>query len=186
MSSIVLARLVAVLVLLFAAGCGLRPSGFGGAWLGSESSIKASNESTSAVAAAAPGRMTIAASKPVDAYVLLGGRIKSCWFNAVDPVLPNHVYQADVSPSGSKVQITIHQRQDLGQAGLATYAIDFKQEGTFTVVRTANRNMPPDLAAKMQYDIERWKRGDTNCNKRMPKSAAAAAVANPEQPNRGD
>jgi hypothetical protein len=185
----VLSSLVAVLILSFVAGCGVRPSGFGGSWLGSGAadgaSIKASNESTSALPAGAR-QMSIAASKPIDAYVLLGRRIKSCWFNAVDPVLPNHVYQADVSPSGSKVQITIHQRQDLGQAGLATYAIDFKQEGTFTVVRTANRNMPPDLAAKMQYDIERWKRGDTNCNKRMPKSAAAAAVANPEQPNRGD
>jgi hypothetical protein len=120
--------------------------------------------------------MTIAGSKPIDAYVLLGGRIKSCWFNAVHPLLPNHVYRADVSPSGSKVQITIHQKQALGRAGLATYAIDFKQEGTYTAVRTVNRNMPPDLAAKMQYDIQRWKRGESTCNKVMPRAAAAAAV----------
>ena len=182
MSRVVSSNVVAVLILAFVAGCGVRPSGFGGSWLGSGfadgASIKASNESTSALPAGAR-QMSIAASKPIDAYVLLGRRIKGCWFNAVNPLLPNHVYRADVSPSGSKVQITIHQKQALGQAGLATYAVDFKQEGTYTVVRTANRNMPPDLAAKMQYDIERWKRGDTNCNRVMPKSAAAAAVGKP-------
>jgi len=137
--------------------------------------MTASNESTSAVPAP-PREMSIAAAKPIDAYVLLGGRVKSCWFNAVDPLLPNHVYRADVSPSGRKVQITIHQKQALGRAGHAAYAIDFKQEGAYTIVRTVNANMPPDLAAKMQYDIERWKRGDTTCSKAMPKSAAAAAM----------
>jgi hypothetical protein len=28
--------------------------------------------------------------------------------------------------------------------------------------------MPPQLAAKMQYDINRWQRGQSNCNKTMP------------------
>ena len=125
--------------------------------------------------AATTSRLSIAARKPVDAYVLLGGRIKSCWFNADAPLLPNHVYRADVSPDGSKVQITIHEKQALGRAGLSTYAIDFRQEGAYTVVSTENRKMPPDLAAKMQYDIDRWKRGETNCSREMPKVAAAAA-----------
>ena len=181
MSRIVLASFVAVLALFSVAGCGLRPSGFGGGWLGGGTAdgdkLKASNESTSAVRAQASSRVSIAASKPVDAYVLLGGRIKSCWFNAVDPLLPDHVYRADVSPNGSKVQITVHQKQALGRPGLATYAIDFKQEATYTVITTQNRNMPPDLAAKMRYDIERWKRGESNCSKKMPKTAAAPAAA---------
>ena len=181
LSRIVLSSLVAVLMLLIVVGCGLRPSGFGGNWLGGGSadgaSIKASNDSTGAVPAPSAKRTSIAASKPVDAYILLGGRIKSCWFNAVDPLLPNHVYRADVSPSGSKVQITIHQKLALGRAGLATYTIDFKQEGAYTVVTTANRQMPPDLAAKMQYDIERWKRGEANCSKEMPKKEMAKTAA---------
>ena len=91
------------------------------------------------VAAPTTSRMSIATAKPVDAYVLLGGRIKSCWFNADAPLLPNHVYRADVSPDGSKVQITIHEKQALGRAGLSTYAIDFRQEGAYTVVTTENR-----------------------------------------------
>ena len=33
---------------------------------------------------------------------------------------------------------------------------------------------PPELAAKMQYDVDRWKRGETNCSKKMPKVTAAA------------
>jgi hypothetical protein len=44
----------------------VRPSGFGGAWLGSEStstaSIRASNESTSAVPAGAPRRLSVVAA----------------------------------------------------------------------------------------------------------------------------
>jgi hypothetical protein len=163
-----------MLAALTLAGCGFRPGGLslaGGVFGGG--STEASNESTGAVPVAATSRMSIAAAKPVDAYVLLGGRIKSCWFNADAPLLPNHVYRADVSPDGSKVQITIHEKQALGRAGVSTYAIDFKQEGVYTVVTTQNGSMPPDLAAKMQYDIERWKRGETNCSREMPKVTAA-------------
>src|SRR5262249_44730938 len=131
----------------------------------------AAEESTGTVPAAepVPTRIAIAAAKPVDAYVMLGGRIKTCWFNADAPLLPNHVYRADVSPDGDKVQITIHQKVALGRPGLQTYDIDFSQQGAYTVVTTQNRSMPPELAAKMQYDIDRWKRGETNCSKEVPK-----------------
>jgi hypothetical protein len=159
----------------------VRTSSIGSAWLGSGSSdaaaIRASGESTAALPAAQPRRASIATSRPIDAYVVLGGRIKSCWFNAVNPLLPNHVYKADVSPSGAKVQIVIHEREALGRAGLATYAIFFRQEGGYTVVTTMNRKMPAGLAVKMQYDIDRWKRGETNCDRTMPKTAAASAAA---------
>jgi hypothetical protein len=159
-----------ILTATLVVGCGWRPGGgsFGGA---SDASV----ESTSAVPAVS--RMSIAASKPVDAYVLLGGRIKTCWFNPEDPLLPNHVYRADVSPDGSKVKITIHEARNLGRAGTSTYAIDFKQEGPFTVVTTENRKMPPEMAAKMQFDIDRWKRGEQNCSKEMPKVAAQPQAA---------
>ena len=172
MSRVVLSSFVLALTLASVAGCGLRTSGFGGGWLGSGGSdsgtSEVSSESTGTVPVATTNRLSIAASKPVDAYVLLGGRIKSCWFNASDPLLPNHVYRANVSPNGSTVQITIHQKQALGRPGLSTYAIDFRQEGPSTVVTTENRKMPPDLAAKMQYDIDRWKRGESNCSREMP------------------
>jgi hypothetical protein len=172
---------LAIIAVLALAGCGFRTSGLslgsGGVFGGG--STEASNEATSSVPVATPvtSRTSIATAKPVDAYVLLGGKIKSCWFNADAPLLPNHVYRADVSPDGSKVQITIHEKQALGRAGLSTYAIDFRQEGAYTVVTTANSKMSPDLAAKMQYDIDRWKRGETNCSREMPKVTAAAPVA---------
>jgi hypothetical protein len=178
LSPVALARFAAGLMLVVAAGCSVRPSGYG-SWLGSgpasTGSIGTSDQSTSP--AGAPRRLSVATSKPVDAYVLLGGRIKTCWFNADRPLLPNHVYRADVSPSGRMVQIVIHERLALGRAGDATYAVDFKEEGGYTVVRTYNRKMPPALAAKMQYDIDRWKRGETNCSKVMPNVAAAAPAA---------
>jgi hypothetical protein len=162
------------------AGCGLRTSSFGGGWLGGSSSnrsLEASSESTSAVPVSSTSRVSISGAKPVDAYVALGGRIKSCWFNADMPLLRDYVYRADVSPDGNKVQITIHTRQALGRPGAATYAIDFRQEGSATVVSTENRKMPPALATKMQYDIDRWKRGESNCSREMPKTAAVPAVA---------
>jgi hypothetical protein len=160
-------------------GCGLRTSGLGGGWFGRSGSDEASLESTSAVPAAATpaSRISIASAKPVDAYVQLGGRIKSCWFNATDPPLPEHVYRANVSPDGSRVQITIHKKLALGRPGVSTYGIDFRQEGPATVVSTENRQMSPELAVKMQYDIERWKRGEADCNRVMPPVAAASATS---------
>jgi hypothetical protein len=123
---------------------------------------------------------SVSSSKPFDAYVVMGGRIKSCWFNADAPLLPKYVYRADVSPDGATVKITIHERAELGRAGLSTYAIDFKQSGPSTVITTENRTMPPDLAAKMQYDIDRWQRGESDCNKKGPPLAAAAAAPPPK------
>jgi hypothetical protein len=110
-------------------------------------------------------------SNPFDAYVVLGGLIKRCWFDATTPLLPNHVYRADVSPGGGQVKITLHQRAKLGRAGLTTYIIDFEQSGPSTVITTENRKMPADLAAKMQFDINRWKRGESSCNRTMPATA---------------
>jgi len=150
----------------------MRVGGFGA----NRATSEASYESTSAIPVVNTSRTSIAASKPVDAYLLLGGRIKSCWFNADAPLLPNHVYRANVSPNGNKVQITIHTRQALGRPGASTYAIDFRPEGSSTVVSTENRKMPPELAAKMAYDIDRWKRGESNCSREMPKTAAVPAV----------
>jgi hypothetical protein len=177
--------LISVLAVVLIAGCAWKPGGLslGGGLLGrgdatADATADASNESTGAVPVAAPGptRMSIAAAKPVDAYVMLGGRIKTCWFNAEKPLLPEHVYRADVSPGGSKVQITIHKKIALGRAGVSTYAIDFNQEGGYTIVTTQNRGMSPELAAKMQFDIDRWKRGETNCSNVMPKAATASSA----------
>jgi hypothetical protein len=163
-----------------ALGCGFRT----GRLLGGPSP-EASYEKTSAVPMAPtppPARdMSIAASKPVDAYVLLGGRIKSCWFNADKPLLANYVYRANVSADGSNVQISIHDKLALGRAGSSTYAIAFIQQGSSTVVTTENRKMPPELAAKMQFDIDRWKRGETNCSNQMPPVAAAAPAPPPRR-----
>jgi hypothetical protein len=179
----VLLGLILIFAVALMAGCGWRPGGLslgGGLLVGgsaSDTSAEAASESTGAVptARAVPqSRMAIAAAKPVDAYVLLGGRIKTCWFNADAPLLPNHVYRADVSPDGRKVQITIHQKIALGRAGVSTYAIDFKQEGAYTIVTTQNCSMTPEFAAKMAFDIDRWKRGETNCSKQMPKAIATA------------
>ncbi len=162
-------------IALMLEACGIRTGSLslgGGVFAGG--SQEAAPETTSAVPETQPVRMSLGTAKPVDAYVMLGGRIKTCWFNADHPLLPDHVYRADVSPDGDRVKITIHQKIALGRAGIQTYAINFAEQGPYTVVTTENRSMPPELAAKMQYDLDRWKRGETNCSKEMPKVTAAA------------
>lgn len=159
-----LALIVAAAIL---AGCGIR----------SPARIASSNEASSAtasgetVSSVTPARVSIAASKPMDAYVFLGGRIKTCWFNPSDPLLPDHVYRADVSPNGNKVQVTVHEARNLGRAGETAYVIDFRPGGSGTVVTSQNVKMTPEQAGKMRYDVERWKRGETNCTKDMPPAA---------------
>ena len=119
---------------------------------------------------------SVSGAKRVDSYVILGGRIKTCWFNRMAPLLPAHVYRADVSPDGSQVKISIHERRSRGRAGRIAYIIDFQQEGPRTVVATNNRRMAPHLAAKMQFDIDRWKRGESNCSKEIPATASIPAA----------
>jgi hypothetical protein len=115
--------------------------------------------------------------KPLDAYVIMGGDIKRCWFNVNKPLLPDYVYRADVPADGSKVQITIHDRANLGRAGMSTYAIDFKQDGVSTIITTQNRKMPPEIAERMQADIDRWKLGDATCSLGWPKVTAVKEPA---------
>ena len=124
-----------------------------------------------------PQNVSLVRSKPMDVYVAMGGIIKRCWFNPVDGILPKYVYRADVSPSGSKVQISVHNKIELGRAGGMTYLIDFKQSGPSTVITTQNKKMPAELAAKMQFDIDRWKRGATDCSTEMPEVTASAPAA---------
>lgn len=144
------------------AACGGRSTG---------SASVAADEPVGAVPAYNTSRMSIATAKPVDAYVMLGGRIKTCWFNPSASLFPEHVYRADVSPGGQKVKITIHDKGNLGRAGKTSYAIDFAQQGASTVVTARNLTMTPEQAAKMQFDINRWKSGQTKCSKEWPKVA---------------
>ena len=113
--------------------------------------------------APAATNISLARAKPMDAYVAMGGVIKRCWFNPVDGLLPAYVYRADVSPDGGKVQISVHQKIELGRAGVTTYVIDFKQSGPSTAIVTQNLKMTPEMAAKMQFDLNRWKIGALDC-----------------------
>ena len=170
----VLRRLAAITIALAVTGLWLAACGGGGGSTGTAS--VAAEESVGAVPTYNTSRMSIATAKPVDAYVMLGGRIKTCWFNPNEPLFPQHVYRADVSPNGEKVKITIHEMRNLGRAGKLAYTVDFVQQGAFTIVTAQNRGMTPEQAAKMQFDINRWKGGQTNCSKEMPKVVAQPAA----------
>ena len=168
---------LSTLLLLIAgtlSGCGVSLSSFGIG--GGAGTSLAEEEATGSTRAPGPTNVAVTRARPFDAYVAMGGIIKRCWFNATDPLLPNYVYRADVTPGGGTVTITVHQRADLGRAGLLTYIIDFKPAGASTVINTENRKMPPELAAKMQYDINRWQRGQSDCSKTMPVTASTKAA----------
>ena len=159
-------------------GCGVSLNSFslGGSSVGTS---LAEEEATGSAGDVRPRNVSAIGGDPLDVYVVMGRRIKTCWFNATDPLLPNHVYRADVSPGGGKVQISVHQKIELGRAGATTYIIDFKQQGAATAITAVNRTMPPRLAAKMQYDIDRWQHGASDCNRKMPAVAAAPAAVPP-------
>lgn len=161
-------------------GCGVSLSSFSLGSGGVGTSL-AEEEATGSTGEVRPRNISVTRAEPLDVYVVMGRRIKGCWFNATDPLLPNHVYRADVSPGGGKVQISVHQKIALGRAGATTYIIDFKQQGPGTAITTVNRRMPPELAAKMQYDIDRWQRGASDCNRKMP-AVAASPAAFPTEP----
>jgi hypothetical protein len=150
-------------------GCSMGGWGLGA---GVGVAVDSAADTTGATTPSAAPTVAITRGKPLDVYVAMGGVIKRCWFNPVDPILPGYVYRADVSPDGNKVQISVHQKIELGRAGLTTYVIDLKPAGPSTAIATQNLKMPPELAAKMQYDINRWKGGQSDCNKAMPAVAA--------------
>jgi hypothetical protein len=139
-------------------GCGFGISSFSLGRSSTGTSL-ADEEATGSDVNARPTNVSVTKSNPLEAYIAVGGTIKRCWFNATGPLLPNHVYHADVSPGGSKVEITLHQRAELGRAGPTTYIIDFRQSGPSTLITAENRKMPPQVAAKLQYDLNRWQRG---------------------------
>ncbi|MFW2391810.1 MAG: hypothetical protein ACN4EH_05440 [Methyloceanibacter sp.] len=157
------------LAALWVTACGGRSTG--SASVAESTANVAATEAVGTVPAYNTTRMSIATAKPVDAYVLLGGRIKSCWFNPSAPLFPEHVYRADVSPDGQKVKITIHDKRNLGRAGKLAYSIDFAQQGSQTAVTSRNLTMTPQQAAKMQFDVNRWKSGQKDCSKKWPKVA---------------
>jgi hypothetical protein len=169
---VVLSALVVIVAAAALTSCG---GGRRSASVGSEE-LAAEEAAPETTASVSSNRVGLAKAKPMDAYVLMGRQIKSCWFNADRPLLPEHVYRADVSPDGTKVQITLHERRNLGRAGMSTYAVDFAQQGAYTVITTQNRKMTPEIAAKLQYDINRWKMGETTCSMDMPKVTAAPAT----------
>ncbi|XSG81380.1 MAG: hypothetical protein ACPW61_09870 [Methyloligella sp. ZOD6] len=131
------------------------------------------------VACTAQPAKTVRGSKPVDAYVMLGSIIKRCWFSPEHPLLrKDYVYHAEVAPDGSKVQISVHEKQPDGRPGYGAYGIFFHTEGPQTVLNQENKRMPPRLAAKMRYDVDRWHRGATDCNAEMPAPTQEDAPAN--------
>lgn len=136
-------------------------------------SYDTATETTSSLnetAASAASGLSLPGTKPIDAYLLLGGKIKTCWFNPTGPLLPYHMYRADVSPEGETAKIGVYEMTRQKRPGAIAYLIVLQEERGYASVKTQNRKMPQEVAARLRYDVERWTRGDGSCRK----SAAAA------------
>lgn len=80
------------------------------------------------------------------------------------------MYRADVSPEGETAKIGVYEMTRQKRPGAIAYLIVLQEERGYASVKTQNRKMPQEVAARLRYDVERWTRGDGSCRK----SAAAA------------
>lgn len=120
-------------------------------------------EAAATPASAAPTGLALRNTKPIDAYLVLGGKIKTCWFNPIQPLLPRHMYRADVSPDGDNAKIAVYEMTREKRPGAIAYLIVLQQEPGYTSVKTQNRKMPQDASARLRHDVERWTHGDGSC-----------------------
>jgi hypothetical protein len=98
-------RLVLLLAAAMLQGCGFGISSL--SLVGSSTGTSlAEEEATGSDADTRPTNVSLTKSNPLEAYIAVGGTIKRCWFNATDPLLPNHVYRADVSPGVYRILAT--------------------------------------------------------------------------------
>jgi hypothetical protein len=137
-------------------------------------------------------RSVLPDTSPALAYTMVARQIKACWFKPADPVLPNHVFRAEVPPSGApdpKTTIVIYDRTPEGKRGLKAYSIEFESRSNGTTVTTANHKLPYALAQKLTADVGHWIQGGANCDGPAPAASgprvAAAASSSRLSPPRG-
>ncbi len=102
--------------------------------------------------------------RPVDLYTRVGGRIKTCWFNPLDPLLKDHVFRAE-APVGGRAQISVYEIAPGGRLGQKAFAVNFTPDRSQTGVSAQNIRMQPALAAQLAADVRRFAGGDTSCSR---------------------
>jgi hypothetical protein len=115
------------------------------------------------VEVAEPTSQDLQKGRPVDIYTRVGGRIKTCWFNPLDPMLKEHVFRAEAAPGG-RTQIGIYEIAPGGRLGQKAFQVNFTAAQNQTGVVSQNIRMPSQLAAQMASDVRRFAAGDANCS----------------------
>ena len=170
MSLVLRTGLALALTASLLASCSKRSQPVEAARVASYETTETTSSLTETAPSAAPAGLSLPGTKPIDAYLLLGGKIKTCWFNPTGPLLPYHMYRADVSPEGDTAKIGVYEMTRQKRPGAIAYLIVLQEErGGVTSVKTQNRKMPQEAAARLRYDVERWTRSDGSC-----RSAAAS------------
>lgn len=112
------------------------------------------------------------------AYTMLGRQIKACWFNPADPVLPDHIYRAEVPATGApdpSTKIVIYTKAPDGRLGLRAYSIKLEPQGGGTAVTTENHKLDYPLAQKLTADVGYWIQGGNVCEGTAPAGTPALA-----------
>lgn len=126
---------------------------------------------------ASPGhgeRAVLPDTKPAQAYAAVARQIRRCWFDPTDPVLPGHVFRAEVPPAGApdpRTRVVIRERTPEGEDGLRAYSIRFERSRGDTRVTTENHRLDYALAQALSADVGYWVQGGAGCD--GPESAAA-------------
>ena len=170
MSRVWVSALLLSVTAAFASGCSSSYSG--GASLGS-----ASSESTSALPAAPGSRVAIAArGRSTPMYCSAAGSRaagsmptrRCCRITSIAPMS---------APTAARCKSpSMRRRRSDVPAFRPTPSIS-GEEGNYTVVSTENRKMPPELAAKMQFDIAAGSAAKRIAAGRCPRLAASTRSA---------
>lgn len=111
------------------------------------------------------------------AYTILGRQIKACWFNPADPVLPEHIFRAEVPATGAPdptTRIIVYTKAPDGRLGLKAYTVSLERQGSGTAITTENHKLDYPLAQKLSADVGYWIQGGSTCNNGPSQSSGSA------------
>ncbi len=120
--------------------------------------------------AAAASETAHADADPTTVYARIAQRVKSCWLNRANPVIPGHKFHAEASPSG-EASITLYKKVDGAALGVAAFRIKIMRDGSGTSVHSENVKLPEALKPALLTDVTAWAQGREGC------AARSAAVA---------
>lgn len=133
-----------------------------------------------ALANATPATPSLSPVPVQETYIRIARGANACWFGGRGIYRDAYIFYADAdsSATGGTADITIHERDKLGERpwGLKALRIRLQPVDGQTDVSITNLKMPDADVARMSADVARWIQGREECST-PPVSTTAAAPA---------